>query len=230
MKAESYYYKARLFPTILTSIPFLIFVKQIITPIYAPSLKDISSALPALTSIGLYAGVVFLSVQINRFIAKEIFQQLFFKEEISMPSTEYLLWSNSFLAEETKTNLHTKILNDFEIPLLSKSSEAQDNLRARKVIVNAVSQVRNKLRENELLLQHNIEYGFMRNLIGGCLLAVIVSIVIYIVAMIKNYESLKVTGLILLIVYLLPILLSKLLVKRYGQYYAKTLLEQYLTK
>ncbi len=80
---------------------------------------------------------------------------------------------------------------------------------------------------NHMLLQHNIEYGFWRNLLGGCVLAAIESIVLFVFAEINSNHAMIATSVILFCVYLLPILLSKTLVKTHGQNYAKILFEQY---
>jgi len=90
---------------------------------------------------------------------------------------------------------------------------------ARNLIVHAVSQIKNKLRDNAILFQHNIEYGFIRNLIGGSLIAIIFSIVIIIYSLIYGDGTLRNAGIILLIIYSLPIILSKLLITKYGRYY-----------
>lgn len=44
---------------------------------------------------------------------------------------------------------------------MDEESETLNELTCRKQVVTAVSQIRNSLRENKLLLQHNIEYGFL---------------------------------------------------------------------
>lgn len=229
MKVNTYYFKARPFPTIITSIPPLVFVTQVLNPLYGESLKKVYDILPMLTSLGIYAGLVFLSVQINRFVSKEIFQRFFFKEDINMPTTNYLLWSNVFFAVDTKKAINEKILSSFNIILLNPAEEQQDNLRARNLIVHAVSQIKNKLRDNAILFQHNIEYGFIRNLIGGSLIAIIFSIAIIINALIYGDGTLRNTGVILLIIYSLPIIFSKLFITRYGRYYAKVLYEQFMS-
>ncbi|HRN46115.1 MAG TPA: hypothetical protein PLH20_15310, partial [Flavobacterium sp.] len=92
-----------------------------------------------------------------------------------------------------------------------------------------VSQIRNVLRDNSLLLQHNIEYGFFRNLIGGSFLAFLISIVILISSYCSGDIPTRNLGLILTIIYFLPIILSKFIIDRYGKYYAKILYEQFLT-
>ncbi|MBA9077081.1 hypothetical protein [Rufibacter quisquiliarum] len=200
-----------------------------ITPFYEDSLKSIYEVLPIITNFGLSAAVIFLSTQINRVVSKEIFEHLFFNDELKMPTTEYLLWINDYLDTQIKEALHKKIKEKLGIELLSELDERSNEHRARKINATAVSQIRNKLRDNPLLFQHNIEYGFFRNLIGGSFLATFISIFITVYSYFKGIELLFATGIILLLVYLIPIILSKFFIKRYGNYYSKILFEQYLS-
>lgn len=229
MKINPYYLKARLFPTILTSIPLLVFVTQVLNPLYGESLKKIYDTLPVITNLGVYAALVFLCVQVNRFVSKELFQKYFFNEENKMPTTNYLLWSNSFFVNETKGAIREKVLSSFDITLLSPEEELKDDSKARNLIAFAVSQIRNKLRENRILFQHNLEYGFIRNFIGGSFIAILFCFAVITFAIIDSNIVLRNTGIILLIVYLLPIILSRFLISRYGRYYAKVLYEQFMT-
>lgn len=226
---NTYYFKARLFPTVLTSIPAIILYNRFVSSLYHEKLENIFLVLPTITDIILSSAIVFLLVQVNRFLSKEIFQKLYFKDEINMPTTNLLLKSNYELETSIKQKIEDKIKNKFGINLLSETNESVDALRARKLIVTAVSQIRNILRDNSLLLQHNIEYGFFRNLIGGSFLAFVISMII----LIHSYCSCNLTtrnlGWILAVAYFLPILFSKLIIDRYGKYYAKILYEQFLT-
>jgi ABC-type multidrug transport system fused ATPase/permease subunit len=228
MKKNNYYIKARLFPTILTSIPILTlyyfgFSERVIE--FVSFLNDYKWT----GDITISIAIIYLLVQINRLISKEIFQNLFFKDELKMPTTNYLLHSDNTLAKTIKNQLCEKIFNDFNIKLLDLNSENTDTNEARKTIVSSVAQIRNVTRENSLLLQHNIEYGFVRNLIGGCVLAIVISIInIYLFKnVILNPIAFKLS-LIFIGLYLIPILASKFLINRYGKYYAKILFEQYL--
>ena len=146
-----------------------------------------------------------------------------------MPTSDYLLKTNNQLETSIKEKIEEKIKNNFNINLLSITEEIADETRARKLIVTIVSQIRNKLRENSLLLQHNIEYGFFRNLIGGSFLAFIVSLIIVVCAQYNEDLSTRNLGLFLCCIYFLPILLSKFIINKYGKYYAKILYEQFLT-
>lgn len=122
-----------------------------------------------------------------------------------------------------------KIAEKFQIHLTSADEEVADENNARKVIATAVSQIRNVLRGNTMLLQHNIEYGFWRNLIGGCLIAVMFSILIFVHGSYHNLKYQKIIAVICFIIYLLPIIFSKGIIRYYGKYYAKILYEQFLS-
>ncbi len=226
---NTYYFKARLFPTVLTSIPAIILYNRFVSSLYHEKLENIFSVLPTITDIILSSAIVFLLVQVNRFLSKEIFQRLYFKDEINMPTTNLLLKSNTELEASIKQKIEDKIKNKFGIILLSGTDESADVLRARKLIATAVSQIRNVLRDNSLLLQHNIEYGFFRNLIGGSFLAFVISVIILIHSYCFCDLTTRNLGWVLAIAYFLPILFSKLIIDRYGKYYAKILYEQFLT-
>ncbi|MEE9361413.1 MAG: hypothetical protein V3U92_02310 [Cellulophaga sp.] len=228
MKTTEYYIKARLFPTIICAIPILTlyyfgFSEKIIDFI------DFLKGYKWVSDITISVAIIYLMTQINRFVSKELFQRAFFKDEINMPTTNFLLHSGTFFAENIKSSIREKIQEKFDIKLLTKSEEDENELEARKTIISAVAQVRNTTRDNNLLLQHNIEYGFTRNLIGGCTIAVLISLLnLYFFKSIIPIELAFNISIGFGILYSLPILLSKYLVNRYGKYYAKVLFEQFL--
>ncbi|MDI1316261.1 hypothetical protein [Flavobacterium sp.] len=226
---NTYFIRARLFPTILTAIPLLLLVNYLFSTYYYKSFEKIFEVLPILAGLGLSTAFLFLSVQINRIISKEVFQRIYFKEEINMPTTNQLLWSDNFFDNEIKTKIRAKINVLYGIELMNEHQESSNELASRNKIAMAVSQIRNSLRSNKLLFQHNIEYGFFRNLLGGALLAVVCSINIIIFAFLRNETILLNSGIILLLIYSLPIILSKAIMKRFGHYYSKVLYEQFLT-
>ncbi|WP_314057933.1 hypothetical protein [Empedobacter brevis] len=227
---NQYFIRARLFPTILTAIPIIIFINYVLNKEIYPSLNQIYSILPTLTGFGISAAIIFLSVQINRIVSKELFQRIYFQEEIEMPTTKFLLWTNDKLDKNSKIKIRKKINEKFKIKLKNEAEENTDLNESKKQIAFAVSQIRNYLRGNILLFQHNVEYGFIRNLIGGSLIATIISIGILIYSYISNDSTLKITSFILLSIYIIPILLSKFILNKFGNYYAKTLYEQFLTE
>jgi len=224
-----YYTKARLFPTILTVIPLLVLVNNLTKMHLHDSLLQINEILPWITDLGLSGALIFLMVQVNRFISKEVFQRIYFLEEIKMPTTNHLMWNDDFFEKSVKVSIYDKIKSKFNITLLIQKEAEANELNARKQIVTAVSQIRNSLRDNKLLLQHNIEYGFFRNLLGGCLLAIIFSIGIFILGLISENKDLMITSCVFVFIYLVPIFFSSPIIKRFGKYYSKVLYEQFLS-
>ncbi|WP_147243577.1 hypothetical protein [Chitinophaga flava] len=173
--------------------------------------------------------IVWFFAFINRLLGKAIFQTLFFKNENEMPTTNFLLPSDTTLSPSMKKAIRDKLKNDFNIDLPSARDEAKNIDKSRKQIIYAVSQMRNSTRGNELLLQHNYEYGFIRNLLGGSIVAFLVCI--FNLYFFRNI-NINTTGfnlsLGLGISYLLLLLLSKPLTEMLGRNYAKVLFEQYL--
>lgn len=229
MMKQNYYLNARFFPAILTSIPALVLFYKFIAPVYSDSLKGIFSLLPIITAATISAAIVFLLVLINRFLAKEIFQRFYFSDELQMPTTNMLLKSNTELERNIKMKIEQKIKEMFGIKLLSLEEEIADENRARQLIVTVVSQIRNSLRNNAMLLQHNIEYGFFRNLIGGALPAVVFSVVLLCLSCRNGDNAMITISIVFICIYLIPVFLSKCLIKRHGKYYAKVLYEQFLS-
>lgn len=226
---NQYYLKARLFPTTLTVVPLLILVNNLTELYLHDTLSQINEILPWITDLGLSGALLFLMVQLNRLISKEVFQRIYFQEEIKMPTTNYLMWDNDFFTKSTKQTIYNKIQSRFNIRLLEEKEVESNEKKARKQIVIAVSQIRNLLRNNKLLLQHNIEYGFFRNLMGGCIFALIFSIGIFILGLVSGSNALIITSCVLVFIYLIPVLFSSLIIKRFGKYYSKVLYEQFLS-
>ena len=96
-----YYLTARLSPAILTSLPICTAYYYFISPLIFTRFGEIHWLLP-FGNVSLMTGIVFLLVQINRLLSKEIFQRIYFKDEIAMPSTSYLLHNNNFYTDEYK--------------------------------------------------------------------------------------------------------------------------------
>jgi hypothetical protein len=147
-----------------------------------------------------------------------------------MPTTNYLMWSDDKFSREYKRHIHEKIKKDFGIVLSTAEEEARNELEARKKIVEAVGHVRNRVKRGYLLHQHNIEYGFVRNLIGGSTVALLLSL--FTIPFFYVYEkniTAFVLSITLFILYLIPVLFSKVIIAYYGRNYARRLIEEYMS-
>ena len=89
--------------------------------------------------------------------------------------------------------------------------------------------IRKRLKGNEFLLQHNTEYGAMRNAIGGSVLGAILSVLnIWFFSQIFPQGLAVVLSAVSLGLYAILIGLSRVIVDFYGRNYAKVLFREYI--
>lgn len=221
-----YYLQARLMPTVITAGPLWLLI-NIILDILNTEIVQVNNKVPFSLTCFFFSASLFGLVQINRLISF-IFQEIVFGTEMKMYAVTYLLWCDKTIVEPMKVDIHKKIFKDFNISVLSKDDENKDILNAREVLFYAIKQVTNSLRNCPLRQRYGLEYAFIRNFIGGCIVAVIISLALSIYAIINDQYWLFCKSLVLLISYTVPILFGKYLIKWFGRRYAKILLEQYV--
>jgi hypothetical protein len=168
-------------------------------------------------------------MQLSRFMSKRFLQDNFFQNELHFPTTEYLLYSNNKYSVDYKKKIRSKIKDDFNIDLSSRREETINENEARKKINEAVGLIREKVRNGRLLLQHNIEYGFIRNLIGGLVIAIPFSLFdFFFFTLQKNMIAIIISGIAFLI-YFIFLTFGKTILKYYACNYADRLYYEYLT-
>jgi hypothetical protein len=145
-----------------------------------------------------------------------------------MPTTNYLMFSDNTYSGIHKEKIRKKVLSDFAISLPTIDDENLDEYEARKRIVETMALIRKKLMKNKFLLQHNIEYGAMRNAIGGSVLGLLISLFNIVFFYLHDVHLAVVISTITLSIYILLILLSKVIINFYGNAYAKILFREYI--
>lgn len=224
-----YSMKARVLPAAFTILIQLIIFNHFFT---SPALTNLLGAFKgseSISNISISFVLMFYLSQIARLIGKNLFEKRIFNDELKMPTTEFMLYSNNQYSDNYKERFASKVKSKFGITLYSKNQENTDEQTARKRIVEAMSSVRKKLFKNTFLLQHNIEYGAMRNTIGGSVIGLTFSIIncvffLYIVPVDFAVYSSALLGLI----YLVFISFSKTIINSYGRAYAKILLREFI--
>lgn len=99
----------------------------------------------------------------------------------------------------------------------------------RKRIVECVGLIRSKVKDGRLVLQHNTEYGFVRNLVGGSTIAALISVVNVVIFVYFHPDSVALTlSIVLAVIYLFIASLGKYLIRRYGYRYSKVLIQEYV--
>lgn len=229
MKFDVYSLKGRVLPALFTIVlPIMVFNHFCVSEEFSKFVGEVIGAKIVSNLTIAFIALYFLS-EAGRMIGKNVFEKKYFKGEMDMPTTCFLLFGDSQFSVFHKVKIRKKIKADFKIVLPGEEEEKKDVESSKKQIVEALSLIRKKLHGNKFLLQHNVEYGAMRNSIGGSVLGAIVSIAncLFFVYVLPNDLALLISFSLLLI-YGLLILLSKVIIDFYGINYAKILFREYI--
>lgn len=222
MNKINYTITARYFPAIICSLPIFI-LWFFFLEAYLHGFISMLFRFKWADSLTFNLVFVYLLAQLSRFIGKEFFEKVYFKNELNFPTTRFLLNSDHTFTTEYKEKIRKKIFMDFSIILNPKS-----NNKDQRKIAEVVGLIRERVKNGNLLLQHNIEYGFVRNLIGGavvgCVISVLDGILLY-----KNLTAF-IISIFLLVLFFLILISSKFILARFANLYAKRLYIEYLSK
>lgn len=230
LKFDRYGIEARLLPAILCSVPFLIFSYFYLNGASGGFLSWMYGVKWA-ANITFTMALLFLLVQVSRFISKELFERDIFEGRLNQPTTRILMHTDAHYSVSYTKQVHERIKSDFGIAIPIMPEEIYDDTTSRKMIWEAMSFIRNKVGSDDMVLQHNAEYGFVRNLIGGSVPALFMALfnAIFFSQVVLNNFAYKFSFAIALI-YTIIILLHRSLITRYGYLYAGKLVEKYMTE
>ncbi len=209
---------ARIFPTFISMIPFWLYL--ISRNFDFSNIKDISLSGESLLSLLIVIPLYFLSNTFIRTISK-LYEDCIFRKWQNMPSVVILLDSNKEYSKEFRKQIKEKILNDFKI-------DVKNNVQK---INEAMWQIRKVTKSDDLLLQHNIEYWFTRNLFWASVMWLLLCIMALVW---EKYWNWNFGTIILWIeissgIFLFYILFWYFLIRYYWYQYARQLISSYMT-
>lgn len=230
IKFDTYTIIARFFPAIISALPFfvlLFFISEI------QSLRDLISYLSNLRFYGTVTfSIVFLYFYAELIrITSKCFERKYFLKEKGFPTTYLMLFENrEYYSNDYKEKYRAKIKRLFDLDLLNSSEESQNLDEAIKKLNETIKHVILKVGDGKLVKKHNIWYGFYRNLIGGSIYAVILSLFnIFISLFVIDHKDMTVISTILIILYLLVFIFRKQILFQAGEEYAKQLIAEFMT-
>lgn len=230
MKLDQYTIIARIFPAAISSIPFFVLYYYFLSDKIGNFLVELFD-IKWLSDTTISVALIFLLIQLSRFTSKELYEKRIYSDGLGLPTTNYLLHADSFYSAEFTKKIHQKIFKDFNIDIPPARKEIFDVDGSRKQIVEAINLIRAMVGKGNLVQQHNIEYGFVRNVIGGAVIAVIISIfnlaVFYWLSF--NLTAFILSG-IIASTYFLLIGFGKRLINFFGVNYARVLIQEYMSK
>ena len=218
---NKYTFHARFLPTVLGIIPF-IFIFGLL-PISSTVLKVLSTGA---LSIALTYFVMNFAVR----LPAKMFEEWLFSNGLKMPTTQLLMYSNDEYQDKFKDEIRNKIFQDFNIKIPSKKSEIEDEKLSRRCIKDVIKLIIGKVKDGHLLLKHNYEYGFFRNLWASSLLGLVGSLILIFISIVNNLNILMWSSIGLFVAYCLYMLFGHLIIKYTGKLYAKKLIEEYFSQ
>lgn len=220
---DKYEIRTQYYPALLCSAPFIAFgfyfLSQIETGFWSTILAQ------AVSGISMTVALYYLAAYVCRHMGKWL-EDKTFKKGLCYPTTEYLVEGSALCSRERQNQIIGKIRKEFKINLVTKQMDTTEN---RQRINEAVSGIRSKFfRKNEIILQRNIQFGFAKNLAGGALISVFVSLgLIALSILTDNRTSLTVSSL-LTCWYLILSVFGLIAMRSNSTRYAHTLFDEYL--
>lgn len=212
---------ARIFPTIIGLIPLFVFQY-----FYLNNILSIDSLIAAaIGNIGLSTILIYAFNQYFVRIPSKIFEDWLFGKQLYFPTTNFLLYSDDEYSDDFKNKIRTRIQSDFSLQLPDKEAESKDEIDARKRIKDAVRLMIGKVQDGYLVFQHNIEYGFVRNLWGASLTGMLGSLLLVVASNYSNF--LYTVGIIFTVAFVAYLIFGFLILKYFGRAYARKLIEEY---
>lgn len=169
---DKYIRVARVYPAVLGMLPACILLAMCMRewfPQYQALVGNVKWVLCLIGGTVLVSMAVgYVIIEIFKETSKWLFQyRLFKKDETKMPTTKMLLWQNAAISPAYHKVIAAKIKATFSIELPSQEEEKTDLYMAKKIIAEAVNQIRQYCRGDEILRQYNMEFGFCRNYLGA---------------------------------------------------------------
>ncbi|WP_147276941.1 hypothetical protein [Runella aurantiaca] len=221
---SKYEFFSKIFPTYIACLPLLLLFKSVSE--YAKFLDELNNMGVVFFNVTIYLVISYFFVSVVRGFGKFL-ETNFFDSEKSFPTTNFLLYQNDEFSKRYKESIRNKISTDFGIQLLSETDEANDVNEAKNTIKDVVGLIRNKVGKGKLLLNYNIQYGFIRNLIGGSILGFIFSGINLIV--LDNTSILYKITLWLMAFYILLTVAYKPILRFFSKLYAQRLYSEFLS-
>ncbi len=146
-----------------------------------------------------------------------------------MPTTDYLMHEDGRYSEDYKQLFSDRVHKMFGLNLPTPEEEDADEHASRARIVEVLALVRSRMKGNEALHRHNIEYGAIRNLVGGSVIGTALCLfnITFFHFAVPSQMAITVST-ALLVPYSLLIVLSRVLLGFYGRNYAKILFREYM--
>lgn len=170
---DKYTIKARFLPAAMTILPLLF-----LSASYLNLNKDIIGNIIVLLIASIL--VIYLLSNLARSLGKKEEERLL-KNWGSFPTTQLLRYSDHKIDEVEKAEIHQSLSSKLNVTLPNRHEEELDPTKADKLYNIAIIKARELTRQDTILLNDNIHYGFMRNSLGLKVIALFLCVLTWII-------------------------------------------------
>lgn len=181
---SEYTLKARFLPACIAGLPLLALIG---------SYFDWNAFLISNVIVGVLVGflLIFLLSNFARYMGKKIEKKSLVDWGV-LPTTELMRHRNNSLDNVKKNKIHEILTEKSPFTMPSPQAEATDPNMADSVYSETITWLIAKTRDEKILLNENITYGFIRNSLGLKWIALsisLISLVVLVILFFLNYEG-----------------------------------------
>lgn len=224
---SSYTVSARLIPSFLCSLPIVLLMYFFMQ---SPEIKRLSDYLSAITIGGVSAYILFLYffAHIIRSTSK-YYENRYFVNDKGFPTTYLMMFENSKYSKEYKRKYREKLKQVFSWHLIDEEQERINYGEAKKRLDEATRLVIPYVGSGYLTKSYNVWYGFVRNLVGGLVYALLFcAINVWLNYLVVKDTLLFYSSLLLFVLYVLLYVYKKKILQQYAEGYADKLIAEFM--
>lgn len=229
MKFNKYKIYAIYFPSIISTIPLVLLIFSFEN---SDTIKSITGLMNSLKHIFGFLGstvLIFLLSTVIREFGRFI-EKIHYKSKLYFPSNTLMLYQNSAFSEQMKISYRTKLNADFGYNFPTIEEEASNPLKSLVLFNEASKMLASEFQGDEQILEANISYGFVRNLIGGLFISVPTSFIGFLIGYSNKQPFLMYASLTMVFVFCIILFCNKLWLNNNSKRYAEKLFSKYLAR
>lgn len=223
LKMDDYDRDAVYTPAIINITITVIFIWYTLTDLY-PSTWHIkfTAFFGSVAAVAIFTRFI---MNLFRGISK-LFEDIHYgRDRLHFPTTSMLLLSDNSISQDLKKRVRRELKSRYKITLLTKDSEATNEIEARRTAKDAVAAIKKTVaKSNDKLTKLKLKrYGQFRNFLGGAVFCIPFAIICTVISAVK-YAPCAHLLFIINIVYVIVAFIDYFLTKSAATDYAETLI------
>ncbi len=229
MKYNKYKIYAIYFPSIISTLPLVLLIFHFENSEVVKSINGLLISMKHIFGVLGSAVLIFLLSSVIREFGRYI-EKVHYKSKLYFPSNTLMLYKNNSISEQMKFSYRTKLNTDYGYIFPSIEEELSNPQKSLVILNEASKMLATEFQSDEQILEANISYGFVRNLIGGLFISIPCTLLSLLIGMYYKDLFLTQASLILLSVYVIILLCNKLWLNNNSKRYAEKLFSKYLAR